>query len=98
VANGVRNSVPRDLVPGFAATIKKAREEREWSQRDLADKANVSLMSVWGIEAEVRSPSLRVAAKIAEALKLKISLLDVAKCLREPLPAPQQRVVKSRKS
>lgn len=87
---GVRNSVPRDLVPGFAQFVKGARERRNWSQRQLARMANVSAMCVCDLEAERRSPSLRVASQIASALELDCKLAEPAGGVRatEPLAEP----------
>lgn len=69
-----RRSQPRDLVPGFAALVKKTREERDMSQRKLAERAKVSPMCICDLEAERRSPSLRVASRVARALKLSVTL------------------------
>lgn len=80
------NHAPRDLVPGFAAIVRSAREALGWSQNELARKAEVSAMCVSDLEAENRSPSLRVAAQIARALGLKLALSD-------PGNLPKQRGV-----
>ena len=69
-----RRPQPRDLVPGFAALVKKTREERQMSQRQLAELAKVSPMCICDLEAERRSPSLRVASLVARALKLGVRL------------------------
>ncbi len=82
--SGVRNAVPRDLVPGFAKLVKSAREQRQWSQRTLAREANLSPMCVCNLEAENRSPSLRVAMQLAAALGLEV-------LLREPVPRPAKK-------
>lgn len=71
---GERNPTPRDLVPGFAKLVKETREKFQWSQRELARRADVSAMCVCDLEAEKRSPSLRIAAAIAEALGLDVKL------------------------
>ncbi len=73
-----RNATPRDLVQGFATLVIKARIEKGWSKRELARQANLSAMCISDLEAEHRSPSLRVAGLIAETLGLKIDLRDLA--------------------
>ncbi len=85
--NGVRNPTPRDLVPGFADMVRKAREAKGWSQRELSRQAEVSAMCVCDLEAEKRSPSLRVAALIAKALGLDVQLSE---------PVTKQKRVKAK--
>ncbi len=75
---GIRNPVPRDLVPGFAALVTAARKARGWSQRELARQADVSAMCVCEVEGERRSPSLRTAVAIAKALEIDVALKDPA--------------------
>lgn len=67
---------PREIVPGFAALVRTTRERLQWSQRELARVANVSPMCVSDVEGEKRSPSLRVASRIAAALELTCFLAE----------------------
>lgn len=69
----------RDLVPGFAAMIRAAREARGWSLAKLADEAGVSLATLHKLEMETRAPSLRVASQVVAALGLLVMLHDPAK-------------------
>lgn len=78
---GTRSETPRDLVPGFARLVKRARKALKWSQRKLSAEAGVSAMCICDLEAQRRSPSLRVASRIARALNLDVKLSD-------PVPRP----------
>lgn len=73
-----RNSTPRDLVPGFAKLIQKRREELGWSRHELAAKAGIGMTTLCCIEHEHRSPSLRVAMQLAQALGLETMLASPA--------------------
>lgn len=93
--SGIRRSNPRDLVPGFAKIITAARTARGWSQRELSRQSGLSAMCVCDFEGENRSPSLRVAVKLARALGLSVKLadLDGAKpvwVLEPEPPAPEK--------
>lgn len=71
-----RNSTPRDLVPGFAALVKQKRTELGWTQRELSERSGISPMCISDLEAEHRSPSLRVAKAVAKALSLNVRLAE----------------------
>lgn len=75
---GTNETTGRDLVPGFAAMVIKAREAAGMTKVELAEKAGLSFNTVYAIEAEKRAPSLRVAAKLAKALGLKVWLHSLA--------------------
>ena len=79
---GVDKPTGRDLVPGFAETIRAAREAKGLTLRELADATGgaVSMESISRLEREERAPSLRVAAALAHALGLKkLRLADLHK-------------------
>lgn len=50
--------------------IKKIREELNMSQRELAEKAEVSQQFICDIEAGRRKPSIDTAIKIARVLNI----------------------------
>ncbi|HVL13459.1 MAG TPA: helix-turn-helix transcriptional regulator [Gemmata sp.] len=83
---GKGKKTPRDLVPGFAPLVTRARESRGWTRRALAVAAGVSPQTVGDVEDERRSPSLRVAAALAEALGLVVLLHRPADPLSEKFP------------
>lgn len=64
----------RDLVPGFAAMIREAREAKGWNQARLAEAAGMTQETVSAIERERRAPSLRTAARLVAALGLLVWL------------------------
>jgi ribosome-binding protein aMBF1 (putative translation factor) len=69
-----RNTTPRDLVPGFASLVKQKRTEFGWTQKELSERSGISPMCISDLEAEHRSPSLRVATAVARALALNVRL------------------------
>lgn len=72
----------RDIVPGFAAAVTAAREAAGLSRADLAQAAGLAVSTMYAIESEQRSPSLRVAAALARALGMKAWLDDPAVVVR----------------
>jgi putative transcriptional regulator len=52
--------------------LRELRSERNWSQADLAERADVSRQTINAIETEKYDPSLPLAFKIARIFKLKI--------------------------
>lgn len=81
---GTSEPTGRDLVPGFAAMLTAARETRGWSMAELARQSGLSVNTISAIEREVRAPSLRVGAAIAEAL-------DLWNLLRSPAVEPSKK-------
>ncbi|MEX2161296.1 MAG: helix-turn-helix transcriptional regulator [Anaerolineales bacterium] len=52
--------------------LKVLRAERDWSQADLAEKAQVSRQTINAIETGKYDPSLGLAFKLAEIFEAKI--------------------------
>lgn len=66
-----------DIRRTLAKNLKKAREDRDLSQEELAFEANIHRTYISGVERGVRNPTVTVLAKIAKALKVKPArLLD----------------------
>lgn len=53
-------------------SLSQLREERGWSQGDLAEKLGVSRQTINALERGKYDPSLPLAFKIAQLFKLKI--------------------------
>lgn len=53
-------------------SLLQLREERGWSQGDLAEKLGVSRQTINALERGKYDPSLPLAFKIAQLFKLKI--------------------------
>ncbi len=53
-------------------SLSQLREERGWSQGDLAEKLSVSRQTINALERGKYDPSLPLAFKIAQLFKLKI--------------------------
>ena len=57
--------------------LKVLRAERDWSQRDLAERLGVSRQSVNAIETGKYDPSLPLAFRIADLFELAIEAIFV---------------------
>ena len=60
---------------GLGARVRHCREERHWTQEDLAGRAELDRSYIAGIEAGLRNPSIKAVAKIARALSLTLAEL-----------------------
>ncbi len=67
---------PQHIV-AFGRHLRKLREEKEWSQQQLADMANVPKITIQRIELAKSSPNLDMLVSIANALE--IELCDLVK-------------------
>ena len=53
--------------------IQKQREAKGWSQRQLASRAGVGVMSICRIEADEQSPTISTLWRISEALDVHVT-------------------------
>ena len=60
----------------IAKAIKKKRDEKEWTQTQLADKSGLQQSHISRLEAGVHSPSWKTLEKIAKALGVEVGDLD----------------------
>lgn len=63
------------LLRTVGARVRLCREERKWTQEDLAERAELDRSYIAGIEAGLRNPSIKAVAKIARGLGLTPSAL-----------------------
>ncbi len=54
----------------FGRHLRKLREDRGWTQEDLADKAGMHFTYIGQIERGLRNPSLVNLERLAKALKI----------------------------
>ena len=59
----------------FAASLRRLRRERHWSQRDLAAKSGVSIATISTIERELHGPGLRAAILLARAFGVGLDVM-----------------------
>ena len=71
------------LVDRFAVVLRSSREERGWSQEQLAERADLNRSYLGEIERGQAIPSLATVAKLANALEIDLSVL-ITRC--EHLP------------
>jgi len=57
----------------LARNLRRLRQEKSWSQHDLADEANVRQALVSAIEVATANPTLDTLDKIAAALGLNVA-------------------------
>ncbi len=75
--------------------IREAREEKDWTQEQLADKAQISKSFLSDVENNKRNVSAENALKIADALGVSLDYLmrgDQARheAVREPVSIPPE--------
>ena len=64
-----------DIRKKFGRRVRELREARDWSQEELADRADLHRTYISAVERAVRNPTLTVIARIAKALKVSMSEL-----------------------
>ena len=65
-----------ESLPIFARRATQKREERGWSQQELAAKAGTSYQTIWRIEnGKHKEPGIYIARKIARALNVSLDYL-----------------------
>jgi transcriptional regulator with XRE-family HTH domain len=74
----------RDEVPGFGAHLKALREAAGLTQPGLAEAAGTHFTTVAKIEADDRTPGLRLLLALADALGTDLNGLD-------PRPAKRRK-------
>lgn len=67
------------LAPRFGRTVRRRREDRGWSQEQLAHRAELNRSYMGEVERGAVMPSLATAAKLAQALNLPLAEL-IAQC------------------
>jgi len=64
-----------DLLVIFGENLKKIRNERNFSQEELAYKAELDRTYISGLECGKRNPTLKIIVKLANALNMPPSEL-----------------------
>lgn len=64
-----------DIEKVFAVNLKKIRKQKDMTQNELAQKSGVSIGTISSYESGIKSPSLLIVAKLAEALGVSIDEL-----------------------
>ena len=59
----------------FGLHLRSLREQRGWSQQELADRANITKKTVYRVETAQASPTLDVLICIAEGLEISLQEL-----------------------
>ncbi len=61
------------LLRNVGARVRQCREHRQWTQEDLAERADLDRSYIAGIEAGLRNPSVKALARIARGLGITLS-------------------------
>jgi transcriptional regulator with XRE-family HTH domain len=61
--------------PSFGVRLKKSREQKGWSQTDLAQKSGLTPAAISQIEADDRQPSFKTLSSLAAALGISVGYL-----------------------
>ena len=64
-----------DVRRRVARNMKRLRNEKDWSQEELAERSGLHRTYISGVERGVRNPTLTVLEKIATALKVTLAEL-----------------------
>ena len=65
-----------ETLPIFARRVTQVREQRGWSQQELAERAETSYQTIWRIERGIhKEPGIYLAARIARALHTSLDFL-----------------------
>lgn len=63
------------LLQALGARVRRLREAKSWTQEVLAERADLDRSYIAGIEAGLRNPSVKAAAKLARGLGMSLSEL-----------------------
>ena len=61
------------FISAFAANLKKVREEKGFSQQDLADECDISKSTLQRIEWGKLNPTIAMVKSITDALKINFT-------------------------
>ena len=64
-----------DIRGRLAKNLKRLRDERGWSQEDLANEAGLHRTYVSGVERGARNPTVMILERLSKALKVQASAL-----------------------
>jgi len=64
-----------DIAPFVGKAFRHFREERDWSQEDLAHACELDRTYISGIERGVRNPSLSSMLRVANALEVRLDVV-----------------------
>jgi len=59
----------------LGANLRKARDQRGWSQEELADRSGIHRTYISGVERGTRNPTLSIIEAIATALEITTAQL-----------------------
>ena len=59
----------------FGDNVRKLREQRDWTQEQLAEKSDLDQTFISGIERGTRNPTIITITKLSKALKTSVSRL-----------------------
>ena len=70
-----KSPAPPPEAKSLGKRIQRLREDRRWSQDQLAEAADMDRAYVGGVEAGLRNPTLRNLLRLARALRISLAEL-----------------------
>jgi transcriptional regulator with XRE-family HTH domain len=71
----VRRRRSENAATALGRRIRSLRNAKDWSQEDLAERAELDRSYIAGIEVGTRNPSLKALERLATALSVRLSQL-----------------------
>lgn len=62
-----------DIRKQLGQKVKKYREQKGWSQEDMAEASGLHRTYISGIERGVRNPTITIVGQLAKALNVRLS-------------------------
>lgn len=73
------NNRNEDILRAFGQNLKRLREEKGLTTRQLADQAEIAYSQIWTLESGKGDPSLTTIVALARGLGVEVKLLLTTK-------------------
>ena len=83
----------KEVKIAFGKNIKSLRAQRQFSQADLAERADISITFLSNIERGLKFPKPEVLYQIASGLEVEIYELFIADHVLKPAPKSNKRLM-----
>jgi transcriptional regulator with XRE-family HTH domain len=83
----------QDIKTAFGKNIKNLRAHRQYSQADLAERADISITFLSNIERGLKFPKPEILSKIAESLDVEIFELFKTNHIPNALPIDNKKLI-----
>ncbi|MHA1299793.1 MAG: multiprotein bridging factor aMBF1 [Candidatus Helarchaeota archaeon] len=87
--SGIKKQTDFILIENFGTVIRKARENKKWTQDELARKLKEPLSLIKRIEKNKINPSFKIVKKIEGLLNISLREVDIGEVLPKFRPKPK---------